>query len=90
MEYTIILKNLREENKLTQKEIANILNCSQTAYSKYEQGIRELPLSALIKLSKYYKVSTDYILGLTNETEDKYKIKNQNNIFNNFGNINNN
>ena len=60
------IKDLREDNDLFQKEIANYLHITQQQYSLYEKGIRDLPIELLIKLSKYYKVSTDYILGLTN------------------------
>lgn len=61
------LKDLREDNDLTQKEIAEYLNIRQNTYSQYENGQRQIPLEALIALAKYYKTSTDYILGLTNE-----------------------
>lgn len=60
------LKDLREDNDLTQKEIAIMLNMKQQQYSRYENGEYELPLSCLIKLAKYYNVSTDYILNLSN------------------------
>ena len=59
------IKELREDNDLTQAQIAKILNMSQTGYSKYEVGAHDIPTSILIKLSKFYQVSTDYILGLT-------------------------
>ena len=61
------LKDLREDNDLTQKEIAEYLNIRQNTYSQYENGQRQIPLEALIALAKYYKTSADYILGLTNE-----------------------
>ncbi len=60
------LKELREDNDYTQKEIATFINCSQRAYSHYEIGDREIPLDLLIKLADLYKVSTDYILKRTN------------------------
>jgi transcriptional regulator with XRE-family HTH domain len=59
------IKDLREDNDLTQKDIANILNISQRAYSHYENGTRNLPVEILIQLSKFYNVSTDYLLGLS-------------------------
>lgn len=59
------LKDLREDNDFLQKEIAEVLNCSQVCYSRYETGQRDIPLKALCKLSEYYNVSVDYILGLT-------------------------
>lgn len=58
------LKELREENCLSQKEIADFLNVKQNTYSQYETNKRQLPIDVLIKLAKFYKVSTDYILGL--------------------------
>lgn len=61
------LKEIREDRDLLQSDIANILNVSQVAYSYYEIGKRQLPIDLLIKLSNYYKLSTDYILGLTDE-----------------------
>lgn len=59
------IRDLREDNDLTQKEMAKELNCSQQVYSNYELGQRDIPTDILIKLSKFYKVSVDYILGLT-------------------------
>lgn len=55
------IKDLREDNDLTQKEIAKILMCDQSLYSKYERGEREIPLSLLIKLADYYGTSLDYL-----------------------------
>jgi transcriptional regulator with XRE-family HTH domain len=60
------IRDLREDNDLTQKEMANILNCSQQVYSNYELGQRDIPTDILIKLSRYYNVSDDYILELSN------------------------
>ena len=67
MDYEIIMRNLREDNDLTQKQVADYLGTSQTMYARYERGANELPIRHLIKLSKLYKVSTDYILGLASE-----------------------
>lgn len=61
------IKDLREDSDLTQKEIADYLHIKQNTYSQYENGHRQLPIDFLIALAKYYKTSTDYILGLTNE-----------------------
>lgn len=61
------IRDLREDKDLTQKDMAKILNCSQQVYSNYELGQRDIPTEILIKLSLFHKVSTDYILGLTNE-----------------------
>ena len=61
------LKDLREDNDIKQKEIAEYLHIKQNTYSQYENGQRQLPIDVLIKLAKYYKVSTDYILGLSDK-----------------------
>lgn len=61
------LKQLREEADIPQKVLADILNIKQNTYSQYENGQRQLPIEALIKMAAYYKVSTDYILGLTDK-----------------------
>ena len=60
------LRDLREDCDMTQRELAAFLCCSQQVYSNYELGQRDIPTDILIKLSKLYDVSTDYILGLTN------------------------
>ena len=61
------LKQLRDEADIPQKVLADILNIKQNTYSQYENGQRQLPIEALIKMAAYYKVSTDYILGLTDK-----------------------
>ena len=58
------LKDLREENNFTQSQIAEYLNIKQNTYSQYENEKRQLPIDVLIKLAKFYKTTTDYILGL--------------------------
>lgn len=63
------LKNLREDNDLLQSQIAQVINISQTNYSKYELGKINIPIDTLIKLANYYNTSTDYILGLTDSKE---------------------
>lgn len=65
MEYRQIIRNLREDADKTQTEIARILGTSQTMYARYERGASELPIRHLLTLSKYYGVTTDYLLGLT-------------------------
>ena len=65
------IRDLREDNDKTQKELALVLNCSQQVYSNYELGQRDIPTDILIKLSKYYKVSVDYILGISNNPKRK-------------------
>lgn len=59
------IRNLREDHDLTQKQVAQLLNCSQQVYSNYELGQRDIPTDVLIKISKFYNVSTDYILGIS-------------------------
>lgn len=71
MDYMVRMRNLREDNDLTQQEIATMLGTSQTMYARYERGANEMPIRHLIKLAKYYDVSTDYLLGLTKE-RNKY------------------
>jgi len=61
------LKDLREDNDLVQKQIADVLGIDQRVYSNYETGKREIPTHLVVKLAKYYKTSTDYILGLTDK-----------------------
>lgn len=65
------IKDLREDHDLYQKDVANLLGISQQYYSEYESGKRTIPIIHLITLSKYYKTSIDYIVGLT----DKYNVK---------------
>lgn len=59
------IRDLREDHDLKQRELAEYLNCSQRTYSNYELGQRDIPTDVLIKLSEYYNVSVDYLLGLT-------------------------
>lgn len=61
IEMKLRIRDLREDNDLTQKEISKILMCDQSLYSKYERGEREIPLNLLIKLADYYKTSLDYL-----------------------------
>ncbi len=60
------IRNLREDNDLKQRQVAEYLCCSQQVYSNYELGQRDIPTDVLIRLSQLYRVSVDYILGLTN------------------------
>ncbi|MBQ8763569.1 MAG: helix-turn-helix transcriptional regulator [Clostridia bacterium] len=65
------LKDIREDNDITQKTLSEYLNIKQNTYSQYETGQRQLPIETLIKLAIYFDTSTDYILGLT-DVPDKY------------------
>ncbi len=62
------LKDLREDRDLSQQYVADFLQMKQPQYSRYERGLRDIPTDILIKLAKFYKTSTDYILGVTNNT----------------------
>ncbi|MFI3174570.1 MAG: helix-turn-helix transcriptional regulator [Bacillota bacterium] len=62
------LRDLREDKDLVQKQVADILGIDQRVYSNYEIGKREIPCRFVIKLALYYNVSTDYILGMTNQS----------------------
>ena len=61
------IRELREDRDLTQSQVAKMLSCSQQVYSNYELGQRDIPTDVLIKLSRFYKVSADYILGLSDD-----------------------
>lgn len=61
------LEDLRVDADKTQAQIAQVLYCKREVYRRYEKGIHELPVWALIKLAEYYNTSTDYILGLTDD-----------------------
>ena len=61
------IKDLREDNDLTQEDVAKYLSIKQNTYSQYENEQRQLPIPCLIALAKFYKTSTDYILGLTDK-----------------------
>ncbi len=57
------IRDLREDNDKTQKDIATLLNMQLTVYQRYERGEREIPLWAAIKLADYYQVTLDYLVG---------------------------
>lgn len=63
------LRELREDQDLTQQAVADYLHIRQNTYSQYETGQRQLPLELLIALAIYYHTSTDYILELTDQRE---------------------
>lgn len=62
-ELRTVIRDLREDNDIKQKAVAEYLGISQQTYSNYENGHREIPIWVVVQLSKYYKVSTDYLLG---------------------------
>lgn len=61
------IRDLREDKDINQSEVANLINTTQTQYSRWERGAQEMPLHHIIELAKYYDVSIDYIAGLTND-----------------------
>lgn len=63
------IRDLREDADLKQREMADVLNCSQQVYSNYELGQRDIPTDILVALAEYHKTNVDYILGLTNNKE---------------------
>ena len=72
MAYYPRLRDLREDNDLTQNQVVQDLQIHKTTYTNYEQGKREIPLNLAIQLAKYYNVTLDYIAGLTNEKRPLY------------------
>ena len=64
MKYSQRLRDIREDNDLTQADIADVLKTTYQYYSTYENGKREMPFSRAIELAKYYNISLDYLAGL--------------------------
>ncbi len=69
MNYYKRLKDLREDNDLTQKQIAEIIGTSQSYYAQYENGHRQIPLDRFIILADFYGVTLDYLAGRTDKPE---------------------
>lgn len=69
MDYIKRIRDLREDHDKTQQDIADVLGTSQTMYARYERGANEMPVRHLLKLADYYGVSTDYILGRTDNPD---------------------
>ena len=69
LSYIKRIRDLREDHDKTQKDIAEILGTSQTMYARYERGANEMPIHHLLILCRYYKVSSDYLLGLSDKKE---------------------
>ncbi len=63
------IRDLREDNDLKQSDLAKHLKCTQVCYSYYENGQRDIPTDVLIRLADYYGVSTDYLLGRTDNPD---------------------
>lgn len=66
------LRDLREDRDLNQQTLADLLNISQTTYSRYESGTLDIPSVSLIKLAQFYGTSIDYLVGLT-ENKKPYR-----------------
>ena len=63
------IRDLREDKDMTQTQMAEILHCSQRIYSNYERGEVNIPTQILIRLALFHNTSTDYLLGLTDESK---------------------
>lgn len=61
------IRNLRKDKDMTQKQIGDMLNMSQTGYNQYEIGKNDIPTKILIQLARFYNTSVDYLLELTDE-----------------------
>ena len=68
------MRGLREDNDLTQTQVAQVLGTSQTMYARYERGANEMPIHHLISLCKFYNVSADYLLGTAPNPNKEQKI----------------
>ena len=68
------MRGLREDNDLTQTQVAQVLGTSQTMYARYERGANEMPIHHLVTLCKFYNVSADYLLGTAPNPNKKQKI----------------
>lgn len=69
------IKDIREDRDKTQKEVADKLECTQQTYSRYENGINEIPVNRLETLAIFYNTSIDYLVGLTDEKKPYPRIK---------------
>ena len=69
------IRDLREDKDMTQKQLAELLHCSQRVYSNYERGDIDIPTSVLIQLSVIHQTSVDYLLGLTDQKAPYPRIK---------------
>lgn len=67
MDYVVIMRGLREDNDVKQREVAEYLNIDQRVYSRYERGQNAMPVRFIPLLCDYYNVSADYLLGRSKE-----------------------
>lgn len=82
------IKDLREDKDLTQAQLAEKLGLHTTQYQRYERAETTIPADIIVDIAKFYDVSTDYVLGLTNNPNNNWNVKNQNVIYKNYGKIN--
>ena len=75
MDYRTVMRNLREDRDLTQREVGKVINKSQPGYSHIEDGRAELKIDDLIKLCRFYGVSADYFIGLSDIPEQSHRSK---------------
>lgn len=61
------IRDMREDQDISQQQIADYLMCDQSLYSKYERGERTVPLEIMVKLADYYHTSIDYLVGITDQ-----------------------
>ncbi len=71
--YAEKMRGLREDNDLTQQQVADVLKTSQTMYARYERGANEMPIRHFVTLCKFYNVSADYLLGTSPDPKRKQK-----------------
>jgi len=69
------IRDIREDRDLTQTELSKLLNCTQQTYSRYESGEITIDIYNLMKLADFYKTSTDYLLGLTEEIKPYPRVR---------------
>ena len=74
MKYNERIREIREDNSLTQQKIANLLHIGQRKYADYESGKTRIPVDSLLLLARFYNVSMDYITGASN-IKSKYPLK---------------
>lgn len=61
------IEDLRQDNDMTQQQVADLLHCQREVYRRYEKGIREIPVSYAIILARHYDVTVDYLLGVSDK-----------------------
>ena len=74
MKYNERIREIREDNSLTQQKIADLLNIGQRTYADYESGKTRIPIDNLLILARFYNVSLDYITGASN-VKTQYPLK---------------